>query len=211
MGRKSKVVSFSLPPELVRRMEALSKQKHQSRSEFLRELLNVYEGTVTSGSSENREADLAQLIKSYWELKSQADLEVIVTGLGIVTNRQGKVLIGALKSPDLYVKNLTWSFPGGRLTSLDFARDVKQKIEERTGVNVEVKNLITSRVFPDNSLDNVQIITLYFHAVASGDSVKPTDPYKYLKWVKPMNVFKYFTSSTSDEVTKFLLTLQTAS
>jgi hypothetical protein len=38
-------------------------------------------------------------------------------------------------------------------------------------------------------------------------NAKPGGDLKELKWVKPLDVFIYFTTSTSDDVTKFLCML----
>ncbi|HEV7424265.1 MAG TPA: hypothetical protein VGO21_03685, partial [Candidatus Paceibacterota bacterium] len=67
-------------------------------------------------------------------------------------------------------------------------------------------SLVEARVHPDTSLKNVQIIALYFHCVLNKENVKekPGSGLVRLSWVKPFNVFKYFTGSVSDQVTKFL-------
>ena len=43
MGRTSKVLSFSLPPETASKIESLAKSENRSRSELLREMVSVYE------------------------------------------------------------------------------------------------------------------------------------------------------------------------
>lgn len=43
LGRTTKVLSFSLPPETVKRIENLAKKERCSRSELLREMVQVYE------------------------------------------------------------------------------------------------------------------------------------------------------------------------
>ena len=43
MGRTSKVMSFSLPPETASKIESLAKSENRSRSELLREMVSVYE------------------------------------------------------------------------------------------------------------------------------------------------------------------------
>lgn len=42
MGRVSKVVSFSLPPETAEKIEGLARSENRSRSELLREMVRVY-------------------------------------------------------------------------------------------------------------------------------------------------------------------------
>lgn len=43
MGRISRVVSFSLPPETASKIERLAESENRSRSELLREMVSVYE------------------------------------------------------------------------------------------------------------------------------------------------------------------------
>lgn len=43
MGRTSKVLSFSLPPDTASKIERIAKSENRSRSELLREMVSVYE------------------------------------------------------------------------------------------------------------------------------------------------------------------------
>ncbi len=216
--RRTKVIGFSVPPEIYTDFEKLSKSTHKTKSEFFRDLINRYQmaekGIYFSHSPNLKtetvsEADLSKVLRSYWNLKSLSPLEILVIGLGIIVNEKSEVLIGARKNKDQYVKNLSWVFPGGKLESLDFAEEVKNKIKEETKLDVEIKTLVSSRIHPDAGLGNIQIIALYFYCTVSGNNQpKPGGDLKKLLWVKPTDVFKYFTTSTSDEVTKFLVTLE---
>ena len=156
-----------------------------------------------------KEKSLATILKAYWELKSKTATKTIIIGLGIITNSQGKVLIGARKNKDPWVKNLTWVFPGGKIESLDFEKEVARKVKEETGLIVVARNLIAARVRPDSGFKPVQIVALYFHCEPlARKRPEPGGDLAKLKWVKPTEVFKYFTTSTCDEVTKFLVTIE---
>lgn len=43
MARVSKVLSFSLPPDMASKIEDLAKSENRSKSELLREMVSVYE------------------------------------------------------------------------------------------------------------------------------------------------------------------------
>jgi len=43
LGRISKVVSFSVPPDTASKIEDLAKSENRSKSELLREMVSVYE------------------------------------------------------------------------------------------------------------------------------------------------------------------------
>lgn len=214
MLRKSKIVGLSLPAAVYNNLEKLIRKKHKTRSEFYREMIDVYLGSLKSdlppsGITDIRETDLAKILEAYWLLKSKSPLKIIVIGLAIIVNKDAKVLIGARKKKDPFVENLTWVFPGGNMDSLEFVDELKKEIKQETNLEVKVNNLIHSRIHPDSGFKNVQIVALYFHCETIGISkVKSGGDLAKLKWVRPSEVFKYFTTSTSDEVTKFLYTLE---
>lgn len=165
-----------------------------------------------AGSHKNtpqiEEKDIAHTLKNYWEFRSLAPLNVIVVGLGIIV-KDGKVLIGARRKRDPWVENLSWVFPGGQMHTLNFNDEIKKNIKKETGLDVSVKSLITSRVHPDSGFKNVQIIALYFYCEQiSKDKETTGKNLGKLKWVKPSDVFKFFTTSVADEVTKFLMMIE---
>jgi ADP-ribose pyrophosphatase YjhB (NUDIX family)/predicted DNA-binding protein len=219
MARKTRVVGFSIPPEIDNKLERFIKSKHKTRSEFIREMIDVYFNSINTKSEapsepkmELTEGDLAKVLKSYWLLRSQAPLKVITIGLAIIVNKDNNVLIGARKAKDKWVDNLTWVFPGGNLDSLDFSKDVQSEVKQETGLEVKVNSLVASRIHPDSGFKSLQINALYFYCSPISDKkLRPGGDLKSLKWVEPTDVFKYFTTSTCDEVTKFLTTLEKAS
>jgi 8-oxo-dGTP pyrophosphatase MutT (NUDIX family)/predicted DNA-binding protein len=219
MARKTRVVGFSIPPEIDNKLERFIKSKHKTRSEFIREMIDVYFNSINTKSEapsepkmELTEGDLAKVLKSYWLLRSQAPLKVITIGLAIIVNKDNNVLIGARKAKDKWVDNLTWVFPGGNLDSLDFSKDVQNEVKQETGLEVKVNSLVASRLHPDSGFKSLQINALYFYCSPISDKkLRPGGDLKSLKWVKPTDVFKYFTTSTCDEVTKFLTTIQKSS
>jgi len=218
MSRKTKVVGFSLPPEIYQKLERAIKVKHKTRSEFFREIIDAYFETVKNQTSRKidvvdiGETDLAKVLKSYWLLRSKTKLKIITIGLAIIVNSQNKVLIGARRNKDLWVENLTWVFPGGKLESLNFEEEIKKTIKRETGLSVDVKCLVASRTYPDSGFKPVNIVGLYFYcALTKNQSIKPGGDLSQLKWVQPTGVFKYFTTSTCDDVTKFLAIIEKGS
>jgi ADP-ribose pyrophosphatase YjhB (NUDIX family) len=219
MARKTRVVGFSLPPEIDNKLEKFIKSKHKTRSEFIREMIDVYfnsVGTKSVSPSETNidltENDLAKILKSYWVLKSQTPLKIITIGLAIIVNKENKVLIGNRRMKDKWVENLSWVFPGGEFNSLNFSEDVEKSVKKETGLDIKVNSLVASRIHPDCGFKSLQINALYFYcSPVKGKKLIPGGDLKSLKWVNPTDVFKYFTTSTCDEVTKFLTTIQKAS
>ena len=87
MTRRSKIIGFSLPPEIHQEVEKAIKKKHQTRSEFFRQIIASYfekEDQPPLPAKETapvKEKDLAQILKSYWQLKSKSKLKTI-SGMG---------------------------------------------------------------------------------------------------------------------------------
>lgn len=216
MTRKTKVIGFSIPPELNKKFEAIREKKHKTKSEFFREILDIYFKTIDTSTSPDdkftiEEADLAKILQSYWNLRASRKSKIIIIGLGIIV-KDDKVLIGARKEKDKWVENLSWVFPGGKMESLNFEKEIKKEIKEETGIKVKIENLVAARIHPDSGFKPVQVVALYFHCSPTLDQPEaPGGDLSKLKWVNPTEVFKYFTTSTCDEVTKFLTTLEKSS
>jgi 8-oxo-dGTP pyrophosphatase MutT (NUDIX family) len=210
MSRKTKVVGFSLPPEINNQVEEYLQRTHKTRSEFIRETIGSF--FANSTQEDISEKDLASLLKSYWDIRSNAGIEIVPIVLAIITNSKGKVLIGARKVEDKWVDNLTWVFPGGKLNSLVMEDEVKRLVLEETGLEVSVNQLIASRIHPDSGFKRVQIVALYFDcSIDNGKDIIPGGSLDKLEWINPLDVFKYFTTSTCDEVTKFLTMIEKGS
>ena len=69
MVRRTKIIAFSLLPEINQKVESLLKDKHKTRSEFFRELIDLYFKVSQSYPTSLPEADLAKILKSYWDFK----------------------------------------------------------------------------------------------------------------------------------------------
>jgi len=206
--RKTKVIGFSIPPAIHQKLERIIKSRHKTKSEFFREMIDVY----FQSSKSSPETNLAKILRSYWQARSDTNQEIIIVCLAII-HKNNQVLIGARKNKDKWVKNLTWVFPGGKIESLDFDQEIKREVKEETSLDIQVNNLISARIHPDSGFKPVQIIALYFDCQLTDNTqeAQPNDNLTKLKWVRPTEVFKYFTTSTCDEVTKFLTTLEQSS
>ena len=217
MARKSKIIGFSLPPEVSAKLEKYIKAEHKTRSEFFRGLIDMYSKSLDEEKRqvENAgtkfsldESDLGKVLAFYWDLKSKMNNRVIQIGLAIIENKR-KVLIGRRKEKDKWVRNLSWVFPGGRFSSFELESDLVKTVKKETGLDIKVNSLVSSRLHPDSGFNEVQIVALYFHCSVVG-SIKPKarGDLKDVIWVKPTDVYKHFTTSSNDDVAKFLMTIE---
>jgi len=132
-------------------------------------------------------------------------MEFLTVGLAII-HRKGNVLIGKRKEKDELVEHLTWVFPGGRLGSLDFEREIKEIVKLETGLEINVKAIVATRKTPDANLES-NIILIYFDCTSSG-SERAGGDLKELEWMPASSVCEYFTTSVMNEVMSFLKNIE---
>jgi 8-oxo-dGTP pyrophosphatase MutT (NUDIX family) len=206
--RKTKVVGFSLPPQTEKNLKKYLKKTGKTRSELMREMIDLYFTVKKSQSSSLSpvnlsDLDLNKILKLYYEMMGMNKKAVIVIGLGIIV-KGGKVLIGQRKGKDPHIKDLSWVFPGGRFNTLDFRQELKREVKEETNLDVEVLDIIHARLIPDSPEKKVRVVAQYFHCKPLLSDIKPGGDLIKLKWVKATSVCKYFTTSTADEIMHFL-------
>jgi mutator protein MutT len=115
-----------------------------------------------------------------------------------------KILIGKREN-DPYVKELTWVFPGGKLTSKETnEQTIKRKIKEETGLEVEDLGTVFSRIFPEKN----NFFLTYNLCELVGGKEKPGGNIKELKWVSPDELQSYFTTSFDPKLKEYILNLK---
>lgn len=179
-----------------------------TRSEMVRELIHFYKKFQKTSSEELNilklsDKDLNKVLKMYYELMGYHAKKVIVIGLGII-EKDGKVLIGKRMRKDRYVKDLRWVFPGGRMESINFQKEIKREIKEETNLSVGVNEIVHARLIPDSPGKKVRIVAIYFHLKPNTQVPKAGGDLIELKWVRSTSVCKYFDTSTADAVINFL-------
>lgn len=124
--------------------------------------------------------------------------------LGIVYNPETrKVLIGKREN-DPYLKNLSWSFPGGRPAyDEDLEYYLKHEIKIKTGLDVKVEKIIFAKTYPEDR----QFLSIYYLCKSIGGQEKAGEKFTEIKWVTPAEVENYFTTSLHPKLLEFLKTL----
>lgn len=118
--------------------------------------------------------------------------------------KNGKILIGK-READQYVKELTWSFPGGRPTYDKPLEDsLKDEVKKKTGFDIDVTKLVFARNYPEEP----KFISLYYLAKIIGGKEKTGEKFTEIKWVKPSEVTRFFTTSVDNFIIKFLKKLE---
>ena len=131
-----------------------------------------------------------------------------VKTLGIVFNtKTRKILIGR-REEDPHVKNLTWSFPGGRTKQdIEIEEGVEEIIKEKTGLNVKSLGCISSG-FARIPNENKNLLLLYYLCELLNGEEKPSSKFKELKWVSPEELENYFTTTFDPRIKEYILNLR---
>jgi len=123
----------------------------------------------------------------------------LVNVLGIV-HKDGEILIGR-REKDPYVKELSWTFPGGRPAyDKSLEESLKDEIKKKTSLDVEIKKLIFARIPEEKG----EFILLYYYCEVAGGKEKSGEKFDEVKWVKPSELKKYITTSLHPELMDFL-------
>lgn len=137
---------------------------------------------------------------------SQFDRGVfLVNVLGIVYNpKTRKILIGRRENDPL-VKELKWSFPGGRPGyERDLEEYLKLEIKKKTGLEVEIREIILARKPPENK----EFLLLYYRCDVLGGKEKAGEKFAELKWIKPTEIRKYSTTTMDEKLLDYLKNLE---
>lgn len=133
------------------------------------------------------------------------EFRVIVSG--IVTH-QGDVLIGQKEEKEDHYYSEEWHFPGGHLDEGEEVREaVVQEIEEETGQEVDVHQLVDTYVTPSGAL------RIIFHCEADEKDAEAADDLKEVKWVDAEDLEKEMDKEADlinrkEEISKFIEKLE---
>lgn len=136
-------------------------------------------------------------------MKSEKGFQVILLGV-IFDPKTKRILIGKREN-DPYVPKLTWVFPGGKAEfGEELERTLKKKIKEKTGLKVESLGNIFTRTFPEKK----DFLLVYYLCEGVDGKEKPRDEIVELKWVKPEELEKYFTTSFHASLKEYIMNLK---
>lgn len=136
---------------------------------------------------------------------SQFDRGVfLVNVLGVVYNPKTKKILIGRRENDPLVPELKWSFPGGRPGyEKDLEEYLKIEIKKKTGLDIEVKEIILARVPPENK----EFLLLYYRCDVAGGKERAGDKFVELKWIKPSEIRKYSTTTMDEKLLDYLKSL----
>ena len=116
----------------------------------------------------------------------------LVNVLGIVYNPETKKILIGKREDDPYLKELSWSFPGGRPEYKDdIEYYLESEIKNKTGVEIEVKDVVFAKTYPEQR----KFLSIYYYCEVIGGTEKAGEKFSEIKWIIPIEVQKYFTTS----------------
>lgn len=129
----------------------------------------------------------------------------LVNVLGIVYNPETRKILIGKRENDPYIKELSWTFPGGRPAyDNDLEYYLKQEIKIKTGIEVEVEKIIFTKTYPENR----QFLSIYYLCTPIGGTEKAGEKFVEIKWIRPTEVKNYFTTSLHPVLFEYLKTLE---
>lgn len=129
----------------------------------------------------------------------------LVNVLGIVFNpATRKILIGKREN-DPHIKKLTWCFPGGRPDYKDELETyLKKEIKKKTGLNVESLGAVFAKTYPEKK----EFLSIYYLCEVISGKEKAGEKFVELKWVSPLEIEKYFTTSFHPKLKEYIMNLK---
>lgn len=128
----------------------------------------------------------------------------LVNVLGIVYNPKTRQILIGKRENDPYIKELSWVFPGGRPAyKEDLEFYLKHEVKIKTGLEIDVKKIIFAKTYPEKR----EFLAIYYLCEVVGGEEKAGEKLVELKWVKPVDVQQYFTTSLHPKLLDYLKTL----
>ena len=125
----------------------------------------------------------------------------LVNVLGIVYDPQKRKILIGKRENDPNIKKLSWCFPGGRP---DYKKDLEfylaKEIKKKTNLNVKIKEIIFAKTYPEKR----EFLSIYYCCKTSECKGKAGEKFKEVKWIKPSNAAKYFTTSLHPKILEYL-------
>jgi len=128
----------------------------------------------------------------------------LVNALGIIHNSKTKRILIGRRENDPHITKLTWCFPGGRPGyKVDLEDYLKKEIEKKTGLAVHIKKVIFAKTYPEKR----EFLSIYYLCEYVRGKAIAREKFVEVKWIKPTEVRKYFTTSIHPKILEFLKTL----
>lgn len=132
----------------------------------------------------------------------------LVNVLGVVYDPIAKRIIIGRRENDPHIKQLSWTFPGGRPGyQEDIENYLKKEVKVKTGLDIDIKMVLFAKTYPEKR----EFLSIYYYCETVGGEVAAGEKFVEVKWVNPTEVTRYFTTSLHPNVLEFLEKLEAGS
>ncbi len=129
----------------------------------------------------------------------------LVNTIGIIFNPKSRRILIGKRGKDKYVPKLRWSFPGGvPFLGKDIESSLELKMKEKTGLKVKSLGAVFARIPKEKK----NLILIYYLCEVIGGKENPGKDILELKWVKPQELKKYFTTSIDPRLEEYIMSLK---
>ncbi|HTZ42033.1 MAG TPA: NUDIX domain-containing protein [Candidatus Omnitrophota bacterium] len=129
----------------------------------------------------------------------------MVVLLGVIFDTEKRQILIVKRNDDEYIKKLKWAFPGGRANPDESLEEsLIRKIKEKTGQNVEILGSIFARIPPEKK----DLLLVYYLCEVVGGQERTGDGVQEIKWVKPDELRKYFSTSFEPVLEEYINNLR---
>lgn len=128
----------------------------------------------------------------------------VVVCLAIIIDKKTKKILIGRRENDKYIKQLTWCFPGGRPRySHELEFYLASEVKKKTNLKIKIKDVIFAKTYPENR----QFLSIYCLVEKQSGQEKAGESFVELKWVKPNELKKHFTTSLHPELYRKIVKL----
>lgn len=125
----------------------------------------------------------------------------LVNVLAIIHNSKTKNILVGRRENDQFIKELTWCFPGGRPDyQEDLEKYLKIEVKKKTNLEIEPQKVIFAKTYPEKR----EFLSIYYLCDLVKGEEKLGEKFVELKWIKPLEVKNYFTTSLHPKLLELL-------
>jgi ADP-ribose pyrophosphatase YjhB (NUDIX family) len=126
----------------------------------------------------------------------------LVNCLAIVYDKKTKTILIGRREKDPLVRKLVWNFPGGRPGYTRELEDyLRLEVKKKTNLDVKIKKLIFARIPEEN---NRFLLLYYLAEPLNVGKEKAGEKFVEIRWIKPKDARKFFTTSLHPEISRLL-------
>lgn len=111
---------------------------------------------------------------------------------GMIYDSENKTILIGKRENDPHIKEVSWTFIGGR-TDIEHSLEdcLINKIKAKSGLGIKVDKIVFAKTYPERP----ELLSIYYLCSVRGGEENPADDIHELKWIKPVELDQYFTTS----------------